>query len=71
MGTFHFHTGRQLTKRLRENTEPIDGLPDIAVASFAEAYRVLRPGGVLQSADIANTNPVPEEAKREIDLWTG
>ncbi len=38
---------------------------------FAEAFRVLRPGGVLQFADIANTKPVPEEARREIDLWTG
>ena len=38
---------------------------------FAEAYRVLRPGGVLQFADIANTMPVPEEARRQIDLWTG
>lgn len=38
---------------------------------FAEAFRVLRPGGILQFADIANTKPVPEEAKREIDLWTG
>jgi len=172
--TFHFHTGRQLAERLGYDTEPIDGLPDIAVESFAgvanpfeqreiqpgehvvdlgsgagldsflaamatgpdgqvigvdmtpdmldkataaadrigvdnvefregyletlpvddgwadvvisngvinlcpdkkqafaEAYRVLRPGGVIQFADIANTNPVPEEAKREIDLWTG
>jgi len=39
--------------------------------AFAEAFRVLRPGGVLQFADIANTRPVPEEARREIDLWTG
>jgi arsenite methyltransferase len=31
----------------------------------------LRPGGVLQFADIANGRPVPEEAIREIDLWTG
>jgi arsenite methyltransferase len=38
---------------------------------FAEAFRVLRPGGALQFADIANTKPVPEEARREIDLWTG
>lgn len=44
--------------------------PDKELA-FAEAFRVLRPGGVLQFADIANTNPVPEEAKRQIDLWTG
>ncbi len=38
---------------------------------FAEAYRVLRPGGVLQFADIANGKPVPEAAVCEIDLWTG
>ncbi len=36
-----------------------------------EAYRVLRPGGVLQFADIANSAPVPDEARRHIDLWTG
>jgi len=44
--------------------------PDKA-AVCAEAMRVLRPGGVLQFADIANGNPVPEEARRHIDLWTG
>ncbi len=38
---------------------------------FAEAFRVLRPGGVIQFADIANGRPVPEEAQRHIDLWTG
>ena len=40
-------------------------------AVFDEAWRVLRPGGVLQFADIANGNPVPAEAMRQIDLWTG
>lgn len=40
-------------------------------ATFAEIHRVLRPGGVLQFADIANGRPVPEEALRNIDLWTG
>jgi len=40
-------------------------------AAFDEAWRVLRPGGVLQFADIANGRPVPEEAMRHIDLWTG
>lgn len=40
-------------------------------AVFDEVFRVLRPGGVLQFADIANGRPVPEEAIREIDLWTG
>ena len=40
-------------------------------AVFAEIRRVLRPGGVLQFADIANGRPVPPEALRDIDLWTG
>ena len=44
--------------------------PDKSEA-FTEAWRVLRPGGVLQFADIANGRPVPEDAVRQIDLWTG
>lgn len=40
-------------------------------AVFQEVVRVLRPGGVLQFADIANGRPVPEGALRDIDLWTG
>jgi arsenite methyltransferase len=39
-------------------------------AVFREVMRVLRPGGRLQLADIANGNEVPEEAVRDIDLWT-
>jgi ubiquinone/menaquinone biosynthesis C-methylase UbiE len=38
---------------------------------FAELHRVLKPGGWLQFADIANGRPVPPEALRDIDLWTG
>ena len=38
---------------------------------FGEIFRVLRPGGVLQFADIANGRPVPPEAIADIDLWTG
>ena len=40
-------------------------------AVFDEIHRVLRPGGVLQFADIANGRPVPPEAMRDVDLWTG
>jgi arsenite methyltransferase len=40
-------------------------------AVFAEILRVLRPGGRLQFAYIANGRPVPAEALRDIDLWTG
>jgi arsenite methyltransferase len=37
---------------------------------FQEIRRVLRPGGHLQFADIANGKPVPASAIRDIDLWT-
>jgi len=37
--------------------------------AFSEIWRVLRPGGWLQFADIANGLPVPTEALRDIDLW--
>ena len=40
-------------------------------AVFEEIRRVLKPGGWLQFADIANGRPVPPEALRDIDLWTG
>ncbi len=40
-------------------------------AVFEEIRRVLRAGGWLQFADIANGRPVPLEALRDIDLWTG
>ena len=38
---------------------------------FSEIHRVLRSGGRIQFADIANGKPVPEAAIRNIDLWTG
>ena len=37
---------------------------------FAEIMRVLKPGGRLQFADIANGKQVPAGALRNIDLWT-
>jgi ubiquinone/menaquinone biosynthesis C-methylase UbiE len=58
-----------------------DGWADVVIANgvlnlvadkrraFDEIWRVLRPGGVLQFADIATGKPVPEEALADIDLW--
>jgi SAM-dependent methyltransferase len=37
---------------------------------FSEIWRILRPGGRLQFGDIANGQPIPESALRDIDLWT-
>jgi SAM-dependent methyltransferase len=48
----------------------IDLVPD-KDAVFAELYRVLAPGGRLQIADVTIQNPVSEEGRRKIDLWTG
>jgi SAM-dependent methyltransferase len=48
----------------------IDLVPDKDVV-FAEIFRVLRPGGRIQVADVTIQNPVSEEGRRNIDLWTG
>ncbi len=48
----------------------IDLVPD-KDAVFREVFRVLEPGGRIQIADVTIQNPVSEEGKRNIDLWTG
>lgn len=67
---------------LAENLPVEDGWADVVISNgvinlcpdkravFAEIHRVLRPGGRLQFADIANGKPVPESAMRIVDLWT-
>jgi SAM-dependent methyltransferase len=40
-------------------------------AALREMARVLKPTGRLQIGDILVQKPVPESAKRKIDLWTG
>ena len=68
---------------LAENLPVENGWADVVISNgvinlcadkqavFAEIHRVLRPGGTLQFADIANGRPVPIEAMRDVDLWTG
>jgi len=44
--------------------------PDKA-AVMRDVYRVLRPGGRFQIGDIVVHKEVPQEAKDDIDLWSG
>ena len=73
----------QFREGLAEALPVPDGWADVVISNgvinlcadkqavFAEIRRVLRPGGRLQFADIANGRPVPVAAMRDIDLWTG
>ena len=75
-------TNVEFRKGLLENLPVSDGWADAVISNgvinlcadkrqvFRELWRVLRPGGRLQMADIANGNPVPEAALADIDLWT-
>ncbi len=73
----------EIREGLAEQLPVNDGWADVVISNgvinlcpdkatvFAEIHRVLRPGGTLQFADIANGKPVPDAARRDIDLWTG
>jgi arsenite methyltransferase len=76
-------TNVEFRKGLLEAMPVEDGWADVIISNgvinlcpdkravFGELRRVLRAGGYLQFADIANGKPVPPEALRDIDLWTG
>jgi arsenite methyltransferase len=73
----------EIREGLAEQLPVEDGWADVVISNgvinlcpdkatvFTQIHRVLRPGATLQFADIANANPVPDTALRDIDLWTG
>jgi SAM-dependent methyltransferase len=75
-------TNVEFREGLAERLPVEDGWADVVISNgvinlcldkravFSEIHRVLRPGGWLEFADIANGNPVPEAAIKNIDLWT-
>ncbi len=60
-----------------------DGIADVVISNgvinlcpdkqavFREMYRVLKPGGRIQVGDILVHLEVPQEAKDDIELWSG
>jgi SAM-dependent methyltransferase len=60
-----------------------DGVADVVISNgvinlcpdkqavFREMYRVLKPGGRIQVGDILVHREVPQDAKDDIDLWSG
>ncbi|MCL4242543.1 MAG: methyltransferase domain-containing protein [Dehalococcoidia bacterium] len=66
-----------------ENLPVADGAADVVISNgvinlcpdkqavFREMYRVLKPGGRIQVGDILVHKEVPQEAKDDIELWSG
>jgi len=76
-------TNVSFTQGFSEELSVPDGWADVVISNgainlspdkdrvYAEIFRVLKQGGRLQIADIAVKKPVPDSAKRKIDLWAG
>ena len=75
-------TNVEFREGLAEDLPVGDGWADVVISNgvinlcadkkavLSEIFRVLRPGGRLQFADIANGKSVPASAMQNIDLWT-
>ncbi|MEZ5851029.1 MAG: methyltransferase domain-containing protein [Hyphomicrobiaceae bacterium] len=76
------HTNVEFREGIIESTPVEDQWADVVISNgainlcadkkkvFSEIWRILRPGGHLQFADIANSEAVPAAAVANIDLWT-
>lgn len=77
------HTQIEFREGLLEDLPIADDSVDVVISNgvfnltpdkeqaFAEANRILKPGGRMQIADILVQTEVPESARNEVDLWTG
>jgi N-acetylglutamate synthase-like GNAT family acetyltransferase/SAM-dependent methyltransferase/DNA-binding MarR family transcriptional regulator len=66
-----------------ENVPLPDGSVDVVISNcvinlspdkervLKEAYRVLKPGGRLAVADIVSRGRIPDDVRRDMELWTG
>jgi len=76
-------TNVEFKKGLAEELPLPDAFADVVISNgvlnlvpnkeraYREVYRILKPGGVLQIADVVVQKEVPQDAKEDIDLWTG
>lgn len=79
MGLTHVETHESLIEDVPIPDESVDvvtsnGVIDLVPdkdAVFSEIWRVLRAGGRLQIADVVIHKEVSEDARKDIDLWTG
>ncbi len=79
MGLANVEFREGLIEQLPVDPESVDlvrsnGVLNLAVdkhGAYKQIARALKPGGRFQIADICVDKPVSDEAKRNIDLWTG
>ena len=83
MSAKHGFENVEFRQGLIEELPVEDGWADVVISNgvinlcpdkigvYREIFRILRPGGRMTVADICLERPVPEEALRDIDLWTG
>ncbi len=79
MGLTNIEFREGLIEQLPVDADSVDlvisnGVLNLAVDKFGaykQIARALKPGGRFQIADICVDKPVSDEAKRNIDLWTG
>ncbi len=79
MGLTNIEFREGLIERLPVDAESADlvisnGVLNLMVdkhAAYKQIARALKPGGRFQIADICVDKPVSDEAKRNVDLWTG
>lgn len=76
-------TNVELRKGYAEDLPVASGVADVVISNgvinltpdkpavMHEIARVLRPGGRFQIGDIIVSRPVPQDAKDDIDLWSG
>jgi SAM-dependent methyltransferase len=79
MGLTNIEFREGLIEQLPVDPESVDvvisnGVLNLAVdkyGAYKQIARALKPGGRFQIADICVDKPVSDDAKRNIDLWTG